>query len=253
MIKDSGARRSFGTGAVRDVSVGKGRCDLLCLREVAELLDNRVIELLADYVETGEACYIYEAITLFYKDGKDTALTEMILDLSKHFEEGCIKYGEPKADTGYLSNWQLGIPLHCYIDSGVRHYLKHISGHTDERHDRSFIWNLLCAVWTQRNRPEMIDLPFAGKKVEPAPSEVREVKRPAKVGEWIKIVRTEDCEGEYQIGDACQVVEKCGSGCFAKTRGTHPCNRGPNTSYLTKREYVVLEGYDPDKEADHVA
>ena len=164
MIKDSGERRSFSSGAVRDIADGKGRCDLLPLREVSELLDSRVIELLANYVETGEACYIYDAIAVFHDNSSDEPLEELILDLSKHFEEGCLKYGEPKPETGYLSNWQLGIPLHCYIDSGVRHYLKHISLHTDERHDKSFVWNLLCCVWTQRNRPELIDLPFAGKK-----------------------------------------------------------------------------------------
>ena len=39
-LKDSGSRRGFGTGAVRDMAEGKGRCDLLPLREVAELMDN---------------------------------------------------------------------------------------------------------------------------------------------------------------------------------------------------------------------
>ena len=29
VIKDSGTRREFGTGAVRDIQEGKGRCDLL--------------------------------------------------------------------------------------------------------------------------------------------------------------------------------------------------------------------------------
>ena len=33
-LKDSGARREFGTGAVRDIQEGKGRCDLLPLFDV---------------------------------------------------------------------------------------------------------------------------------------------------------------------------------------------------------------------------
>ena len=31
MIKDSGKRRQFETGAVRDIAEGKGRCDLMPL------------------------------------------------------------------------------------------------------------------------------------------------------------------------------------------------------------------------------
>ena len=52
MIKDSGTRREFESGAVRDVAEGKGRCDLLALLEVADLLpyygyDKGVIENIA--------------------------------------------------------------------------------------------------------------------------------------------------------------------------------------------------------------
>ncbi len=36
-LKDSGKRREFGTGAVRDINEGKGRCDLLPLDVVGEL------------------------------------------------------------------------------------------------------------------------------------------------------------------------------------------------------------------------
>ena len=37
-IKDSGYRRTFKTGAVRDIVDGKGRCDLMPLHEIAGLL-----------------------------------------------------------------------------------------------------------------------------------------------------------------------------------------------------------------------
>jgi hypothetical protein len=67
--------------------------------------------------------------------------------VSKHFEEGCKKYGE--------RNWQKGIPTHCYIDSAVRHYLKWLRGDTDEPHDRAFAWNLLCCIWTCEHMPEL--------------------------------------------------------------------------------------------------
>lgn len=40
MIKDSGERREFDTGAVRDIQKGKGRCDLMPLDVAADLLAN---------------------------------------------------------------------------------------------------------------------------------------------------------------------------------------------------------------------
>ena len=39
MIQDSGDRRQFESGAVRDMAEGKGRCDLMPLHEVAEIFD----------------------------------------------------------------------------------------------------------------------------------------------------------------------------------------------------------------------
>jgi len=30
----------------------------------------------------------------------------------------------------------------------------------DEPHSRAFVWNILGAIWTQQNKPELIDLPF---------------------------------------------------------------------------------------------
>lgn len=38
MIQDSGTRREFESGAVRDMAEGKGRCDLMPLYEVGVLL-----------------------------------------------------------------------------------------------------------------------------------------------------------------------------------------------------------------------
>ena len=113
MIKDSGERTEFSSGAVRDMHEGKG--DMISIP------------------------------------------WEAILRLSKHYEDGAKKYDE--------RNWEKGIQLHCYIDSGVRHYIKYCRGDVDEPHDRAFLWNMLGALWTQKNKPELIDLPF-GKEGE---------------------------------------------------------------------------------------
>lgn len=156
-IIDSGTRREFTSGAVRDVADGKGRCDLLPLGVVAKLFRENpehgtILTLIDYYLTIGKPVFLETAILRFCQD-TDIDVPSMIIEVSKHFEDGARKYSE--------RNWEKGIPLHCYIDSGVRHFLKFVRGDDDERHDRAFIWNLLCAIWTQNNLPEMIDLPFA--------------------------------------------------------------------------------------------
>lgn len=151
-LKDGGARRDFGTGAVRDVADGKGRCDLLPLGVVSNLLDEGILERINDYIRTGNTDYLYGAVDEFTSNAYPNKYTAM-LEVSKQYEDGCQKYGD--------RNWENGIPLHCYIDSGVRHYLKFLREDKDEPHDRAFIWNMLGAIWTHENKPELIDLPFA--------------------------------------------------------------------------------------------
>lgn len=107
VIKDSGDRTEFTTGAVRDMHAGKGRMDLLPV----------------------------------------TA----IIELSKHCENGAIKYGERNVDKG--------IPQHSFIDSGLRHLFKYLRGDKDENHLVAALWNIAWAVDQEVNKPELIDLP----------------------------------------------------------------------------------------------
>lgn len=153
-IKDSGERRNFESGAVRDITEGKGRCDLLPLRTIGFIENDSVLKDIDKYVRTGNKFCIVKVIKTFSEKYFGDLHTAM-LEVSKHYEEGCNKYGE--------RNWEKGIPLHCYIDSGTRHYLKHLRGDTDEPHDRAFLWNMLGAIWTHDNHPEMVDLPFASR------------------------------------------------------------------------------------------
>lgn len=150
-LKDSGTRRAFESGAVRDVAEGKGRCDLLPLDVVGTLLMDARLCGIDEYIKTGNRGALLKVITDFSVEHFDDCHTAM-LEVAKHYEAGCQKYGE--------RNWEKGIPLHCYIDSGVRHYLKFLRGDIDEPHDRAFIWNMLGALWTHENKPELIDLPF---------------------------------------------------------------------------------------------
>ena len=138
MIKDSGERTEFETGAVRDMRAGKGRCDLMPLSVVAEVMDDDIIRDIATFQTSGDWPHLSIAILRFAHERK-WSVPELMLETSIHFEEGAKKYGE--------NNWQKGIPTKCYIDSAVRHYLKWLRGDTDEPHDRAFVWNLLCCMW----------------------------------------------------------------------------------------------------------
>lgn len=154
-IKNSGNRTEFRTGAVRDIQEDKGRCDLLPLGVVAGLLknieENKVLMLINKFMKSGEEELLYETIELFAKM-KNWTIPECLLEVSMHYKQGAEKYGE--------RNWEKGIPLHSYIDSGIRHFLKYIDGQIDEPHDRAFVWNMLGAIWTVENKPEMIDISF---------------------------------------------------------------------------------------------
>lgn len=151
-ILDSGARREFESGAVRDIQEGKGRCDLLpldvCADYIEEFEDNeraaRVFRNIRRFQESSTVEYLYFALN--YANPFEDNYT-MILEVAKQFEEGAKKYGE--------RNWEKGIPVHCYIDSAIRHYMKYLRGDKDEPHDRALCWNLMCAIWTCVYHPEL--------------------------------------------------------------------------------------------------
>ena len=156
-ILDSGNRREFGTGAVRDIQEGKGRCDLMPLDVVGAVLKSQFEDMytgavlinIADFQNGGDIEFLESALYKFLLTSKYNSWSELLLEVAKHFEDGAKKYGE--------NNWQKGIPTHCYIDSAVRHYLKYLRGDTDEPHDRAFVWNLLCCMWTCSHHPELND------------------------------------------------------------------------------------------------
>lgn len=144
MIADSGERRTFDTGAVRDHHDGKGRCDLMPIAVVANLLDSLtggdyILGNIALFAESQDTTILYRTLVGFSVAAFDGSPETMILETSKHFEEGAKKYGE--------NNWQKGLPVNCYIDSAIRHYLKWRRGDKDEPHSRAFVWNILCCIW----------------------------------------------------------------------------------------------------------
>ena len=157
-ILDSGTRREFETGAVRDIQEGKGRVDLTPLDVIGSYYADS--DTVCD--DSSPQAWVFFYMSRFVNDGNIEHLRKvlnkchvfpddetMFLEVSKHFEEGCKKYGE--------NNWRKGIPAHCYIDSAGRHYLKYLRGDQDERHDRAFCWNIMCCIWTCAHKPELND------------------------------------------------------------------------------------------------
>lgn len=144
-IKDSGNRQSFETGAVRDIQEGKGLPSAMPLDIIGKLYVDDILVNLGVFQNTGDDKYLAAAFRLFVS--KDAMDYGFILELAKHFEDGAKKYG--------LNNWKKGIPTDRYIDSAVRHYCKFKMNWTDEYHDRAFLWNLLCCMWTCENKPEL--------------------------------------------------------------------------------------------------
>ena len=56
-------------------------------------------------------------------------------------------------------NWEMGIPMHSFLDSAMRHLFKYMDGRTDEDHLAAAATNVLMALWTEDHMPEMQDIP----------------------------------------------------------------------------------------------
>ena len=109
------------------------------LVKTGELHSDLPLYNIARFTATNDTKYLHYALADFAIQYYHNSPETMFLEVAIHFEEGAKKYGE--------NNWQKGLPVSCYIDSAVRHYLKHRRGDKDEPHDRAFVWNLLCCCW----------------------------------------------------------------------------------------------------------
>lgn len=151
-VLDSGSRRQFESGAVRDNNEDKGRCDLLPLDVVAMYIEDDpnktdfVLWHINLFQQYGQEHYLFGAIHEFSKKRSWDPYT-MLLEASRQYADGAAKYGD--------NNWKMGMPVQVCIDSAVRHYLKWLRGDEDEPHDRAVCWNLLCAIWTSKHKPEL--------------------------------------------------------------------------------------------------
>lgn len=93
-------------------------------------------------------------------DGKgryDLISPIMIERLAKLLQRGAQKYND--------RNWEKGMPLSVYMDSGMRHLFKFLEGHRDEDHLIAAIWNLQALLHIEemvkrgKLSEELLDLP----------------------------------------------------------------------------------------------
>lgn len=82
-----------------------------------------------------------------------------LIRISKHMEDAILP--DPKTGRPHYPerNWEKGLPLHTMLDSAMRHMAKYMAGMTDEDHLCAAATNLLMAMWTEENRPNMQDIP----------------------------------------------------------------------------------------------
>ena len=145
-LKDSGERREFKTGAVRDRAVGKGLPSLLSAPFMKDIIDE--ISIGDDYVK--DALSGMYGI-LFDKDWKQAlevasslitikGFAIAIRRLSVQIEKGAIKYSK--------RNWEKGMPLEEYCNSAIRHILAMIAGEDDEDHYAAALFNVMALYHT---------------------------------------------------------------------------------------------------------
>lgn len=195
-IKDSGTRRDFGTGSVRDAAIGKGRMDLMPMgflertmqlktaigaakvinRELADQVNPRWVafQFLCRFMQGAPEFLPAAGVLLLSiighrhrKSGAPFCFSmpdwDGLIEVSKLYEAGCLKYGD--------RNWEKGQPAHVYVDSAMRHLAKDLRGDTDEDHLVAACWNTLCLCeslgWiTDRELPESLldGLPARARK-----------------------------------------------------------------------------------------
>lgn len=74
-----------------------------------------------------------------------------LLRVARHMENSLADHEE--------RNWEKGLPIHCFLDSAMRHVFKYMDGQTDEDHLAAAATNLLMALWTEDRLPAMQDIP----------------------------------------------------------------------------------------------
>jgi hypothetical protein len=97
-----------------------------------------------DFKDSGQRANFETGAQRDIQEGKgrmDLLPVRALFEVAKVFESGAKKYA--------ARNWEKGIPLSRYLDSGIRHAFKYLRGDRDEPHDAMACWNFLCLIETR--------------------------------------------------------------------------------------------------------
>ena len=151
-LKDSGARREFDSGAVRDIAEGKGRCDLLPLGVIGEILEDNILTLIEQYIRTGNKNTLISALLAFATKYTKGNWYDLFLDVAKQYEDGAKKYND--------RNWEKGI-LFTVTSIAESDIISNSSGEMMTNRMVEPLYGTYLEHYGHReNKPEMIDLPF---------------------------------------------------------------------------------------------
>lgn len=177
----------------------------------------------------------------------------IVVDFSKDYENVLVKFG----------GWNEGHDGRGYTESGKTYYGKHCWYFYEEQLE--IIKDETIVIYRNDNKVVALDkstgdraeakcnpadefdfrtgvkLAFnrlMGEDVKPD-NGVREVKRKAKVGEYVKIVYAMPCLIPYKNGDIFKVNYVTALGCI--------CKKSEKNVGLWHKEYVVLENYKPEE------
>ena len=153
---DSGERTTFSTGACREITEEKGRCDLIYNKAWGVLVDDVFYENIENFVRFGNMPDIYYCIDIISKKYYGGSYETLYLDLARHYANGAKKYSD--------RNMEKGLPFHSMIDSALRHYTKLKAGWSDEPHAVAVVWNLITLLYMMDYHPELNDLPYKDNK-----------------------------------------------------------------------------------------
>ena len=84
-----------------------------------------------------------------------------LVEVSKLFEEGALKYAD--------RNWEIGMPLSIFVDSLTRHLSQFMTGKDDEAHLTAVVWNALCLLDTVLRIQDGFYTPEIVKKLNDLP------------------------------------------------------------------------------------
>jgi hypothetical protein len=150
-IKDTGKKRVFDSGAHRDDDSEKGAMHLVPWIQAARVAEDPVVKEIGQFIEDFNPEHIEKALRLSVDtipEFRGKTIWELFLEVSYQYKGGAEKYG--------ANNWKNGMPLWCFVDSGTRHYSKHMAGYKDEPHHRGWAWNMLGLLWTIDNIPNSL-------------------------------------------------------------------------------------------------